>query len=268
MYKKIIKRNLFIFINDKVGIMFSFLGMFISLFIYIFFLRSNLIASLSGIYKIERFIDTWMIAGLISIVATTSTLSAFGQKLEDEKNMKLNDFIVNGKLTSGKINYLYIGTSIIEGFISTLIFSLVCFGYLSLKYHYNAFDMNFFILIIFVTILIIFSSLMFSLITAFLKTASSFSSLSAIVGTLTGFFSGTYITYGELPNFMQNILKFWPGYQIAAIARNEMIKSINIKISNQVINLLGISSDWKYAIILTIITGLIVGIVTVLKFKK
>ena len=94
MYKKFIQRNLLIYIKDKTGIFFSFLGMFISLFIYIFFLRSNMISSLSRIDNIDRFVDTWMVAGLISIVSITSTLNAFGQKLEDKKDRRIDDFIV------------------------------------------------------------------------------------------------------------------------------------------------------------------------------
>ncbi|MFT8838349.1 MAG: hypothetical protein ABF900_11225, partial [Liquorilactobacillus satsumensis] len=127
------------------------------------------------------------------------------------------------------------------------------------------FDIQFVIVLMFSILLIIFSSLLFSFVTEFLKTSSSFSSLSAIVGTLTGFFSGTYIIYGELPNFMQSILKIWPGYQIAAITRNEIIKSIKIKIPTSVLKSLGVSSDLKKAVIVTILAGFLVVIITALK---
>lgn len=258
MYKKFIHRNLLIYVKDKLGIFFSFLGMFISLFIYIFFLRSNLISSLSHINNIDRFIDTWMVAGLISIVSMTSTLNAFGQKLEDKKDRRIDDFIVNGKLSGMTLKKLYTCVSIIEGTLSTFVFSLICFGYLSVKYGYNAFDRQFVIVFMFNILLIIFSSLIFSLVTEFLKTSSSFSSLSAIVGTLTGFFSGTYITYGDLPSFMQNILNIWPGYQIAAVTRYEIIKSIKIDVPAAVLSSLGVSSDLKNAIMVTVVAGVIV----------
>lgn len=268
MYKKLIQRNLLIYIKDKTGIFFSFLGMFISLFIYIFFLRSNMISSLSRIDNIDRFVDTWMVAGLISIVSITSTLNAFGQKLEDKKDRRIDDFIVNGKLSLAALNRLYTCISIIEGALSTFIFSLICFGYLSLKYSYNAFNMHFVIVFMFSILLIIFSSLVFSFVTEFLKTYSSFSSLSAIVGTLTGFFSGTYIIYGELPNFMQNILRIWPGYQIAAVTRHEITKSIKIETPSSVLSSLGISSDWQKAMMVTIVAVAIVSLAIILKDFK
>lgn len=143
MNKQFIQRNILIFIKDKVGIFFSFLGMVISLVIYIFFLRSNLVDSLTGINHSEQFIDTWMISGLISIVSMTSTLIAFGQKLEDKKNNRLDDFIVNSQIKSNTINQLYTLTSVMEGIVSTFIFSLICYAYLSLTYHYNAYNVTF-----------------------------------------------------------------------------------------------------------------------------
>ncbi|MGL5899418.1 MAG: hypothetical protein ACRCZW_07095 [Lactobacillaceae bacterium] len=117
-------------------------------------------------------------------------------------------------------------------------------------------------------LLIIFSSLVFSFVTEFLKASSSFSSLSAIVGTLTGFFSGTYIIYGELPNFMQNILRIWPGYQIAAVTRHEITKSIKIETPSSVLSSLGISSDWQKAMMVTIVAVAIVSLAIILKDFK
>ncbi len=117
-------------------------------------------------------------------------------------------------------------------------------------------------------LLIIFSSLVFSFVTEFLKASSSFSSLSAIVGTLTGFFSGTYIIYGELPNFMQNILRIWQGYQIAAVTRHEITKSIKIETPSSVLSSLGISSDWQKAMMVTIVAVAIVSLAIILKDFK
>lgn len=114
MYKRFIWRNLLLYTKDRLGIFFSFLGMFISLFIYIFFLRSNLIGEFKDIANISKFIDTRMVAGLISIVAVTSPLNAFVQKLEDMATNRLDDFIVNDNLQANKIDKLYTLTSIMR----------------------------------------------------------------------------------------------------------------------------------------------------------
>lgn len=263
---KFITRNIIIYFKDKIGIFFSFLGMFISLIIYVFFLRSNLINSLSGITQVNKFVDVWMIAGLISIVSMTSSLNAFGQKIEDQKNKKLNDFQINNNLSMRIINILYVITAIIEGTISTLVFIVICFGYLYFKYKESYFYSAFGLTILYSFLLIVFSSVLFSLITSLLKSSSSFSSLSAIVGTLSGFFSGTYIIYGDLPKFMQRILDIWPGFQIASITRNQMLSSINTKIPESTLGSLGVNLNDTKAVLITI-CAIILCILIALTFK-
>lgn len=236
--------------------------MFISLIIYVFFLRSNLINSLSGIAHINRFVDTWMIAGLISIVSMTSSLNAFGQKLEDQKSNRLNDFEVNNNFNVTVINMLYVVTAIIEGAVSTIIFTVICFGYLFIQYKETLISSDMWVVIFYSMLLIVFSSLLFSLITSCLTSTSSFSSLSAIVGTLSGFFSGTYIVYGDLPKFMKQVLDIWPGFQIAAIIRDKMLGSADVKVPKAVLDSLGISSNSEIAILTTLIAMFVCVIVS------
>lgn len=252
MYLKFIERNLRIYLKDKVGIFFSFLGMFISLIIYIFFLRTNLIDPLPTIAHADKFTDTWMVAGLISIVALTTPLNAFGQKMEDRKNHKLNDFKVNNDLKANSLNWLYTLTAIIEGAVSTIVFTILCFGYLSIRYNENAFNKEFVLTLLFNLLLITFSANFFALVTKYLRTMSSFSALSTILGTLAGFLSGTYIVYDALPNFMRNIVNFWPGYQIAAITRSEMMHEFTTTTPQNVLVALGVSSNIEKAILVVI----------------
>ena len=81
---------------------------------------------------------------------------------------------------------------------------------------------------------------------------SSFSALSTILGTLAGFLSGTYIVYDALPNFMRNIVNFWPGYQIAAITRSEMMHEFTTTTPQNVLVALGVSSNIEKAILVVI----------------
>ncbi|WEV40751.1 hypothetical protein [Lactobacillus sp. ESL0681] len=254
MYIKFIKRNISIYLKDKLGLFFSFLGMFISLLIYLFFLRNELVASITHYLNISKFIDCWMIGGLISIVAITATLSPFNQMLEDKENEAINDLMINSKIDKKKINILYILNSIVSGTISTVLFMLVCNTFLTIKYNHNFFNTNFVIIILVNFVLIVFSSEFFNLLMIFVKTTSSFSSISAIVGTLTGFFSASYITYGDLPKAMQNVLNFWPGFKVAEITRYELVKDINVGMTNtnNLYETLGINSNIDNALLLTI----------------
>ena len=80
----------------------------------------------------------------------------------------------------------------------------------------------------------------FSVVTFFINT-TSFSSFSAIVGTLAGFLSGSYITAGCLPKTVQNILNYWTGFEIAGLLRNRLMPLHNTP--NRILISLGVIKD-------------------------
>ncbi|QNQ82612.1 hypothetical protein [Lactobacillus sp. PV012] len=219
---KFVVRNLILYYRDISNVVFSFLGMLISLIIYILFLKNNLVSSFSYLDNASEFIDLWMISGLISIVAVTSSLSGFEQMIDDKNSQKIKDFIINSKINKKMIGFLYLITAFIEAVISTFIFSLICFIYLKAQYTINIPVRNIFKILICMLLLIIFSTLLFYLITNFISTNSSFASFSALIGTVTGFLSGSYIIVGELPKLMRKFLDYWPGFGLAAIIRSNL----------------------------------------------
>ena len=242
---KFLQRNFLLYTKDRAGVFFSFLGMFISLVIYILFLRNNLITMANGYPHFDRFIDTWMMAGLISIVAVTTPLNAYGQLISDEQTGRLADYLVNGQLKSSAVNYLYLLTAVIEGALGTGVFAVICFGYLSLKYQYNPFGAAFLATLLFNFGLVVIASLLYGLLIKLIKTAVAYSSLSAIVGTLAGFFSGTYITYGTLPQLIQKLLNYWPGFRVAALTRHIVTKDLAMNLPQTVQHNLGITSNYN-----------------------
>ncbi|MEO5286240.1 hypothetical protein [Limosilactobacillus allomucosae] len=238
---KLIYRNLLLYYKSISNVFFSFLGMLISLVIYIFFLKNNLVDSLNNVPNAAKMVDTWMVAGLISIVAITSPLSAFAQKVEDKDSKGLYDILINSRFSLYKVNILYIFTAIIEGMISTIIFSGICYAYLISQYKYELTVDNLIIIILYIVCLVLFASSLFSIITLFIN-STSFSSLSAIVGTLAGFLSGSYIVIGSLPKTVQNILKYWPGFEIAGLLRNRLMPLSN-NVPSTVSKSLGVVKD-------------------------
>src|SRR5699024_10421904 len=161
-------------------------------------LRNNLIAMANGVPHFDRFIDTWMMAGLISIVAVTTPLNAYGQLISDEQTGRLAEYLVNGQLKRSAINYLYLLTAMIEGTLGTCVCAVICFGYLSLKYQYTEFGVTFWGTLLFNFSLVVIASSLHGLLIKLINTAVAYASLAAIVGALDGSFPGTYITYGTL----------------------------------------------------------------------
>ena len=64
----------------------------------------------------------------------------------------------------------------------------------------------------------------------FVKSVTAFSSVSTILGTLTGFLAGIYLPIGALPSYVQYIMKFFPPTygvaQIRSLLTKEPLKAI------------------------------------------
>lgn len=77
------------------------------------------------------------------------------------------------------------------------------------------------LLILYASIL---SSTLMGFFISFLRTGSSFSTLSIIVGTLIGFLTGIYVPVGILPTGIQYIVKFFPFSHISILFRDLLMK--------------------------------------------
>lgn len=203
-----------------------------------------------------------MIAGLISIVSVTSALSGFEQMLEDKNSTRIVDFIINSHISKITIEILYFITAIIEAIISTIIFIIICFAYLESQYRINLTIQKIGKILFSVLLLIIFSTLLFYLVVSFIKASSSFASLSALVGTVTGFLSGSYIVVGDLPNVMKQLLHYWPGFEVAALIRGSLCPIRGIP--HHILTQLGIV-DNNYPIFITSIEILFLFMVNYIK---
>ncbi|MFD1125357.1 hypothetical protein ACFQ22_08310 [Lentilactobacillus raoultii] len=225
---KFIRRTLAIYRRDKVAIFFSFLALLITLFIYVFFLRDNILQTMPKGIHAKQFVDLWMIAGLISIVGISASLAPFEQRIKDSQDNKQYDFIVNGQMSKLSMSVSYLIAAVIEASVSTLAFVVIAYAYLGVG-DSSLLTLNMFIQIVgYALLLVVFGCLFFACITNLVNSISVFSSLSAIVGALTGFFSGSYIIFGELPSFMKKLVVEWPGYKIAGVIRSIMVKNVTI----------------------------------------
>ena len=53
--------------------------------------------------------------------------------------------------------------------------------------------------------------------------ANAFGTLSSLIGTLIGFLTGVYVPIGNLPEFIQNVIKIFPISHAAAALRQVMM---------------------------------------------
>lgn len=257
--RKLIYRNVNLYFRDKASVFFSLIGALILILVYVLFLSNNQLNSVreqvSGLIKEENLsylINTWILAGILSITTLTSSLGALGFMVNDKENKVIRDFKSSPLSMS-----TYPMAGVISAFIIGVIISLIVFIVYGL-YIFVDTGYYFTLEIIIKTIGLIFISSMMNssimgLLVSFISTNSAFSAVSLIIGTSIGFINGMYIPIGQLSASIQRVLKLLPFSHIASLFRQVLMKdSIDITFSGApqaavdiYTNTLGVILEWK-----------------------
>ncbi len=230
MLKKLIYRNSSLYFRDKTSVFFSMLSVLIVIALYILFLAKMQVDSVNqqtnGLLNgddLSYLINSWILAGLLSITTVTSTLGALGTMVSDRENRIVMDFkssplsamtypvsCVITSFTVGTIisvisfgiygGYIYFGT----GYLFSPLMILKCLGLIFLSAMMNATLMGFLV--------------------SFFSTNSAYSSASLIIGTVIGFLNGLYVPMGALPETVQSVLKCLPFGHIASLFRRVLMQ--------------------------------------------
>lgn len=226
MIYQIFMRNIKLFTRDKISLMFSFLTVLITIGLYILFLsqmkfemiRENAPHVVTD-EAINYLVNSWVLAGLISITAVTSTFGSFGVVIvQDQVNQMVKDFKSSpvSKMTyplSAMMSASVIGfsTSLFACVIYT-IFIYVTTGYL--------FTMMQMIYLLGALALVVISNAgMMGFIVSCLTTNSSFSAASAVINSLIGFVTGLFVPMGSLPELMHTVALIFPFMHGASLFR-------------------------------------------------
>lgn len=263
MLRNLIVRNLKIYFRDYVAVFFSLLSVIIVIILYVLFLSDLQVdtvnTQMQGMVeedKVSYLINSWILAGLISITCVTSTLGALGTMVNDRQNKIIMDF-----KSSPLKDYVYPVASIVSAVFVGAIISVISLVIYSV-YIYVDTGFYFSIIQIVQTMgMILVSSLMsaslMGVIVSFLSTNSAFSSASLIVGTTIGFLNGLYVPMGTLPEYVQTFIKCLPFGHIASLFRKilmfesitECFEGANSQIITEYKNMYGISLTWDANII-------------------
>lgn len=223
----LVKRNMLLFFMNKTSVFFSFMAVFVVLFLYICFLGDMMIKPLEESFPdtARELSDTWIMAGTLGIVSLTSSLSVLGIVIEDKSRHISDDFQVS------PISHLQIILAyIISTLCITFLISLVTLGIAEVYIvAYGGHLMNWLTLlqVMGVMLLSILScTIMLYFFMSFFQSASSFSNATTILGTLSGFLMGIYVPIGSLPTFLQTIISWFPPSHGAALFREVMMEDV------------------------------------------
>ncbi|WP_294467793.1 ABC transporter permease [uncultured Anaerofustis sp.] len=220
----IAKRNLRIYFRQKSTVFFSLMSVFIIILLYVLFLGKNLTSSLTanGIDGVENLVNSWVMAGIISVASITTTMGAFNVMVEDRvKNLSKDFFSSPIKKVS------IVGGYVLSSYIVGLIMSVITFIAAEFFIYFSGGEILSFTstLKVFGIILIsvFMSSSMVFFIVSFFYSQGAFSTASTIIGTLIGFVTGIYFPISVLSNSMQWVIKLFPLSHSASLLRQVMM---------------------------------------------
>jgi multidrug/hemolysin transport system permease protein len=220
----LVKRNLKLFFRDRTSVFFSLLAVFIIIGLYVLFLGNMMVKNFKELLGDNaRFtVDSWVMAGLLSVTSITTTMGAFGTMVED-KTKKISKDFSSAPLKRSQLAGGYIMSSFIIGVIMSITALVVAEVYI-ISGGGKLITLVPLLKLLGVMLLSVFAgSSMVFFIASFFKSNNAFATASTIIGTLIGFLTGIYIPIGSLPSAVQTAIKIFPISHAGALFRQIMM---------------------------------------------
>lgn len=227
-----LKRNILLYLRDRVSVFFSILSMLIVLALMVIFLGNmnieNVVDALAESGSLRDtaadeknaayLIQMWTLAGILIVNAVTITLTVMGTMVQDEVKNRLASFYM-APVKRIKITLGYILSSWIVGIgmcILTLIMGELYMVFCGHPLLCAADCLKLCGMIVLNTF--VYASLTYFM-ALFIHSESAWSSIMTIVGTLVGFVGAIYLPMSMLPEGVSRVLKCLPVLHGAAMMR-------------------------------------------------
>lgn len=218
----LLKRNILLYLRDRVGLFFSMLSPLIVLLLYALFLSRSLVDSLPPLPGAKALMDVWMIAGLLSVTSVTSTFGALSQLVDDRKRRILSDFAAS-PLTRLRLAAGYAGGAFGAGLLMTALCAVFGAVYLYAADGLLLSPSTWLAALPAAAASVLCSAAAALCFALFLRTTSSYGALQTLLGTLIGFLMGMYVPIGVLPSGVQAFIRFFPLSHGAVLLRKLLL---------------------------------------------
>lgn len=236
------QRNLKLFFRDKTSVFFSFLSAVIILGLYILFLGDVQGQNL-GLEDGRYFTDLWMISGILAVTGMTSALGSLGIMVEDKTSGVEKDFLIS-PLNNMKRILSHLFSAIFVSLLMSLMTLILAEGYLLINGKDILTGMQLFQMLGILMLSTVSSASLVFFVVAFIQSNNAFTTLSIIVGTISGFLTGIYVPIGSLPSTVQMVIKLFPPSHSALLFKQvmmgEVLSSVPIEIVKPIELQLGI----------------------------
>ena len=227
MILSLIKRNIKLYFRDKISVFFSMLGVFIIILLFVLFLGDAMLSSVpsgveSGGVNTRFLMDSWIMAGVVTVATITTTLGAYGTIVNDKSTNVMNDFKVS-PIKRSTLVLSYVISSCLVGLIMSLFSFAFAEGYILLSGG-SLISLFGFVKVLGIIILsVLMSSAIVFLIISFVTSNNAFGAVSTVFGSIIGFLMGVYVPIGNLPSGVQTVIRFFPFAHPAVLLRQVMM---------------------------------------------
>ncbi len=224
----LVQRNNKVFRRDKTQVFFSLLSVIIVIVLYALFLQKMQVDAIERITEatpeVITMVNEWVVAGLLSMIAVSSTLSAYGIAIKDQESKAMADFLT-APLPRATIQMSYVLNALIIGCIFSFIALIGCEIFI-VATGGKLLSLAHFVQVLGIILLsVLLASVLNLFLSLFVSTQNAFSTLGTIVGTLLGFLCGVYVPLGALPSFAQNLIMYFPVSHTTLLLRNTFMES-------------------------------------------
>ena len=220
-------RNLRLFFRDRAAVFFSVLSALILIGLYALFLGHQQVdalkQSLPGASEadITAFVVAWVFAGVAMITTLTTGLSSLSQLVEDASTGRFRDFLVS-PVRRIELILGYLVSSFVISVLITLVTVVAGQIYLAIIGGPVMTPAQIATVVGYVALSSAAFVAMAAFVVTFMPSASAFTAVATIVGTLIGFLAGAYIPPGVLPTGVVNVVQALPFAQSALLIRQPL----------------------------------------------
>lgn len=232
----LVERSLKIFLKDKASVFFSLLAPLIVLGLYLLFLGDIQTDGIKAAFEgapiddnlLQSFVDSWMLAGVVSVACVTVSFSVQGITVQDREKGVLNDMLAS-PISRGIIDISYLISNFVVTLCICLIVLAVAFVYVAITGWALSFvDV---VLLIALTIMSVLSaSVISTLVGLAFRTSSQHSAFVGIISAMIGFVMGAFMPLSAFPKGVQYVTLFVPATYSAALYRNLFMRGALEKI--------------------------------------
>lgn len=219
-----LKRNLKLFFRDRSAVFFSLMAVFIIITLYAVFLGDVWLPdSMQGLQNVDFLMNSWLVSGILTVASVTTTMGAFGI-LIDDKVKKIDKDFYSSPIKKSSLTKGYLGSALLIG----IIMSLVTFAAAEIYIVLNGGDWINPLSTLKIIMLILLSSMVntsiMCFIVSFFNSNHAFSTAGSVIGTLIGFLTGIYLPLGNLPAYVQSVIKVFPVSHAAVLFRQVLME--------------------------------------------